>query len=153
MVVIIIASIIAVVVCYLVTKSCPTLCHPMNCSPPGSSVHGISQARILEWVAISFSRGSSRPRNQTFVSCLAGGLFTTESPGKPHAFHVPGTACETVHRHQLDLTLIKIHGIAITILFSLFLGKLKYSVVQSFTKLEYQRSQRMKNREISSCLD
>jgi len=50
----------------------------MGCSPPGSSVHGISQARILEWVAISFSR-SSRPRDQTHVSCLAGGFFTTES--------------------------------------------------------------------------
>ena len=41
------------------------------------------------------------PRNRTFVSCLAGGLFTTESAGKPHAFHVPGTTCETVHRHHL----------------------------------------------------
>ena len=45
--------------CYLVTKSCPTLHDPMDCSPPGSSVHGILQARILEWVAISFSRRSS----------------------------------------------------------------------------------------------
>ena len=49
----------------LVTQSCPTLCDPMNCSPPGSSVHGILQARILEWVAIAFSRGSSRPRDGT----------------------------------------------------------------------------------------
>ena len=45
-------------------QSCLTLCNPMNCSPPGSSVHGILQARILEWVAISFSRGSSQPRVQ-----------------------------------------------------------------------------------------
>ena len=44
------------------TKSCLTLCDPMNCSPPDSSVHGISQARVLEWVAISSSRGSSQPR-------------------------------------------------------------------------------------------
>ena len=51
----------------LVAKSCPILC---DCSPPGSSVHGILQARILEWVAISFSRGSSRPRDGTSVSCL-----------------------------------------------------------------------------------
>ena len=56
--------------CYLVTQSCPTLCDPMDCSPPGSSVHGISQARILEWVAISSSRGSSWPRDQTYVSCI-----------------------------------------------------------------------------------
>ena len=48
----------------------------------GSSVHGILQARILEWVAISFSRGSSRPRDWTHVSCIAGRLFTNEPPGK-----------------------------------------------------------------------
>ena len=48
----------------------------MDCSPPGSSVLGISQARILEWVAISFSRGSSWPRDRTWVSCVAGSLFT-----------------------------------------------------------------------------
>ena len=49
--------------CVLVAQSCPTLCHPMDCSPPGSSIYGIFQARILEWAAISYSRGSSRPRN------------------------------------------------------------------------------------------
>ena len=48
-----------------VAQSCPTFCDPEDCSPPGSSVHGILQARILEWVAISFSRGSSRPSDQT----------------------------------------------------------------------------------------
>ena len=53
----------------------------MDCSPPGSSVHGILQARILEWVAISFSRGSSRPRDQTQVSYIAGGLFTDSPQG------------------------------------------------------------------------
>ena len=69
--------------CCLFAKTCPTLCNPMDCSPSVSSVHGISQARILEWVAISFSRGSSQPRGQTHVSCLAGRFFTTEPPGKP----------------------------------------------------------------------
>ena len=54
----------------LVTKSCPTLCDLMDCSLPGSSVTGISQVRILEWVAISFSRGSSQPRDPTHVSFL-----------------------------------------------------------------------------------
>ena len=62
--------------CVLVAQSCPTLCDPMDCSPPGSSVHGILQARILEWTAISFSRGSSQPRDQTWVSCIAGRFFT-----------------------------------------------------------------------------
>ena len=58
-----------------VAQSCPTLCDPMDCSLPGSSVHGILQARILEWVAIFFSRGSSRPRDQTQVSRIAGRGF------------------------------------------------------------------------------
>ena len=53
-----------------VAQSCPTLCNPMNFSPPGSSLHGILQARVLEWVAITFSRVSSRPRNQTQVACI-----------------------------------------------------------------------------------
>ena len=49
---------------------------PLTCLDlPGSSVHGIFQARVLEWVSISFSRGSSRPRDRTYVSCLAGGFF------------------------------------------------------------------------------
>ena len=59
----------------LVARSCPTLCNPMDCSLPNSSVHGVLQARILEWVAIPFSRGSSWPRDWTWVSCSAGSLF------------------------------------------------------------------------------
>ena len=59
-----------------VAQSCPTLCDPMDCSLPGFSVHGIFQARILEWAAISFSRGSSRPRDQTQVSRTVGRHFT-----------------------------------------------------------------------------
>ena len=60
----------------LVAQLCPALCDPMDCSLPDSSVHGIFQTRILEWVAISFSRGSSQPRDWTWVSCIAGRLFT-----------------------------------------------------------------------------
>ena len=66
--------------------SCVWLCDPVDCSPPGSSVHGISQARILQWAAISFSRESSQPRDQTSISCLAGGCCTTEPPGKSQSF-------------------------------------------------------------------
>ena len=58
-----------------VAQSCPTPCDPMNCSPPGSSVHGILQARILEWLAISCSRGSSRPRDRTRVSRIGAKHF------------------------------------------------------------------------------
>ena len=56
--------------CMLVAQSCPTLCNPMDCSPPGSSVHGILQARKLEWVAIPFSRQSPWPRAWTLVSWI-----------------------------------------------------------------------------------
>ena len=60
----------------LVAQPCPALGNLMDCSPPGSSVHGISQVRILEWVAIPFSRGSSWSRDWTLVSCIAGRFFT-----------------------------------------------------------------------------
>ena len=59
----------------LVAQSCPTLCDPMDCSPPGSSVPGILQARVLERVAISISRGSSQLRDRTWVSCIPGRCF------------------------------------------------------------------------------
>ena len=59
-----------------VAQSCPTLSDPMDCSLPGSSIHGIFQARIPEWAAISFSRGSSQPRDRTRVSCIADRRFT-----------------------------------------------------------------------------
>ena len=58
-----------------VAQSCPTLCDPMGCSLPGYPIHGILQVRVLEWVAISFSRGSSRPRDRTQVSHIPGRRF------------------------------------------------------------------------------
>ena len=67
-------------------QSCPTLWDPMDCSPPGSSVNGILQARILDWVAMPSSRRSSQLRDQTHVSCdscIAGEFFTFEPLGKP----------------------------------------------------------------------
>ena len=67
----------------LVTSVSLTLCNPMDCSPPGSSVHGILQARMLEWVVMPSSRGSSLPRDRTCGSCLASRFFTAEPPGQP----------------------------------------------------------------------
>jgi len=66
----------------LVAQSYLTLCNPMDYSPPGSSVHGILQARILEWVTIPSSSGSSQLMDQTWVSSIAGGFFAAEPPGK-----------------------------------------------------------------------
>ena len=62
---------------------CPTLCDPIDSSPLGSSVYGILQARILEWVAIPFSRGSSQPKDGTRVSCIAGRFFTIWANREP----------------------------------------------------------------------
>ena len=73
------SSCVCVCVCvcvYLVVQLCLTFCDPMNCHTPGSSVHGILQARIQAWVATPFSRASSQPRDWTQVSCVAGRFFT-----------------------------------------------------------------------------
>ena len=64
-----------------VAQSCPILCDPMDGSPPGSSVHGILQARILEWVATAFSRGSSDPAIKPKSAALQAGSFASEPPG------------------------------------------------------------------------
>ena len=70
----------------LVALLCPTLCDPLDCSPPGSSVHGILQARILEWIAMPSSRGFSQPRDLTCVSCIAGGFFTSWPTREAHLY-------------------------------------------------------------------
>ena len=75
-----------VCVCAMSIQSCPIPCDPMDCSPSGSSDHGLLQGRALEWVAMSFSKASSRPRDRTWsltYLTLVGGLFTTQPPGKP----------------------------------------------------------------------
>ena len=69
-----------------VAQSCLTLYNPVDCSLPGSSVHGILQARILEWVSISFSRGTSRPRDWTQVSCIAGRCFNLRATREANIF-------------------------------------------------------------------
>ena len=69
--------------CCSASQLCPTLCNPIDCSPPGSSVHGIFQARVLEWAAIPFSRGSSLPRDQTRVSRIHRRVLTAEPSERP----------------------------------------------------------------------
>ena len=76
-----------------VAQSCLTLCNPMDCSPLGSSIHGIFQATILEWVVIFFSSRSSQPRDQTQVSCIAGRLFTLWATRESH--HTGWPLCYT----------------------------------------------------------
>ena len=75
-----ICFLLSVNACVLSCSSCLTLCDPMDCSLPGSSVNEISQARILEWIAIFFSRGSSRLRGWTHVSCIGGQILYHWAP-------------------------------------------------------------------------
>ena len=83
-----------------VIQLCPTLCDSMNCSLPGSSIHCIFQARVLEWVAISFSKGSSQSRDQTQISCTATGALPSEPP-------VQIKATERYHLQLVRMTIIK----------------------------------------------
>ena len=71
----------------LVTPSFPTLCDPMDCGPPGYPVHGILQARTLEWVVMTFSRGSSRTKDRIQVSHIGRQIFTTEPLRKLTSYH------------------------------------------------------------------
>ena len=114
----------------LFAQSCPTLCNPMGCSPPGSSVHRILQARILEWVAMPSSRGSSRPRDWTQVSCIAGRSITIWATREPKCciqdwgkniqncflditaqvscvfvFLLPEAGCSELERHVINIPL------------------------------------------------
>ena len=70
-------------------QSCPTLCNPVDCSPPGSSVHGISQARILEWTAISSSRRNSWPKDRTCVSCIGRQILYHSATWETHIDIIP----------------------------------------------------------------
>ena len=103
----------------LVAQLCLTLFSLMDYSLPGSSVHGIFQARILEWVPIPFSRGSYRPRDRTQFSCIAGRFFTDESPGKTTSVYStniqwcptssrPWTMCQ-VYKEKWGRTLVSYH--------------------------------------------
>ena len=95
-------------------QSCLTFCYPMDCNLPGSSGHGISQARIPEWVAISFSRGSFWLGDRTQVSCMAGKLFTIWSHALiDHDYRSLRTLCCSIsvesyclHKHWVDVTKI-----------------------------------------------
>ena len=78
---------VCVSVYVLVVQSCPTLCNPMDCSWPGSSIHGILQARILEWVVMPFSRGLSQPRDQPTSPALQADSLPSELPGKSLPYH------------------------------------------------------------------
>ena len=90
----------------LVTQSCPTLCDPMDCSLPGFSVLGILHARILEWFASPFSKGSSRPRDRTWVFSIAGIFFSIWATGeeKNHKWY-------TIQQLSIEIQLLVRNGV------------------------------------------
>ena len=90
----------------LVAQSCLTLWDPMDCSSPGSSVHGILQARILEWIAIPFFMGSSGPRDRTWVFCIAGRFYHLSHHGSPLMYKIPlnlSPGCTAAYFSRLGL--------------------------------------------------
>ena len=84
-------------------QSCPTLCDPMNHSPPGSSVHGILQARTLVWVAIPFFRGSSRPRDRTQVPCIGKWILKHRTTREAHQPECESRLCLLLAWSDLSL--------------------------------------------------
>ena len=88
----------------LVAQSCQTLCDSMDYSPSGSSVHGILQARILKWVAIPFSRGSSQPRDWTWVSWIAGRFFTVWATREVSKYKSISNTPSTSYQHHHPLS-------------------------------------------------
>ena len=101
----------------LVAQSCPTLCDPMNGSPSGSSIHGIFQARILEWAAISFFRGSSQTRDQTQVYCVAGRLFTVWATREAPKYmfwlreNITGPLSSVQFSHSVVFNSVRLYGL------------------------------------------
>ena len=115
-------------------QSGPSLCSPMNCSPSGFSVHGILQTRILEWVAMFSSRGSSQPRIEihvSCVSCIAGRFLTTKPPGKS-MYHIQRDKDKWKHG---KLWVVRILFWVLTLL-----CKARYSQAQRLGKLKSNRS-------------
>ena len=105
----------------LAAQSCPTLCDPMDCCLPGSSALGILQARILEWVAISLSRGSSQFRNRTQVSCVVGRFFTVWAI--IYVYYICIHTHTHIHTHTFFLVLFSImfisgHWVQFPVLYS-----------------------------------
>ena len=128
---------VCVCVCVLVTQSCPSICDPMDCSLPGSSVHWILQARILEWVTIPFSRGSSQSRDWTQVSCITGRFFTNWAIREDH---VCVCVCVCVCVYELwfiPLRFITGYWIQFLMLYSRILLFILYIVVLYICKVLY----------------
>ena len=96
---------------------CPTPCDPINCSLPGSSVHGMLQARILEWITIPFSKASSQPRNLTYVSCIAGGFCTHRATWEANTYTHTHIYNNCIHIIAIFLYSIHIFAVYALIIF------------------------------------
>ena len=135
-------------VCAKSLQSCLTLCNPMNCSPPGSSVHGILQARILEWVAVPFSRESSQSADWTRVSCLLhwqAGSLVLVPPGKPEYSAIKKNEIMSCATTWMDLKMIILNKLSqaekTTIWYHLYVDskkEYKWTYLQTTYKPKYR---------------
>ena len=130
-----------------VAQSYPTLCDPVDCSPPGFSVHGILWARILEWVAISFSRGSSLPRDRTQVSLIAGRRFNLWATRE-----APGSVLENLKSSHSGLDLVSITHCSVFDFFSP-LSVLFFSVSLSYCQILCSFSSMLPDQPLSLCFE
>ena len=151
----------------LAAQVSPTLCHPMDCSPPGFSVHGIVQARILEWVAISSSRGSSQPRDWTCTSCIGRRILyhwatweATVSPGKsqnhclnwgltPAFLILAHAVLIQVHVYETYLMPLKLRHPGKLTMYNFFLSKVLRQACPSMSGLVWRDASYCNNREES----
>ena len=123
-----------------VDQSCPTFCNPMDCGPPGFSAHGILQARILEWIAISVSRGSFQPRDQTRSSALQADSLSSEPPGKSKLF--PNTSLMKCTPLGFCIFLLLVHFVMLTaIIHNTFLVRVPLGLCCGGEYLSFQKQQ------------
>ena len=121
-------------------------CDPMDCSLPGSSVHGILQAKILEWVAISFSRESSRFRNQTWASCIAG-FIQLDTRFKKKKCYIPQPVKLNIQQYYLSPKFFSPHSLTSDIKV-LTKESLSFTVVKAKTDLAFEFSFKLRWWEI-----
>ena len=137
----------------LVTQLCPALCDFMDCGPPGSSVHGILQTRILEWVTIPFIRGSSWPRDQTQVSCTACRFFTIWASREAH-LHI--YSCIYIYQFGSvqSLSHVQLFATPWTVARQapLFMGILQTKILEWITMLSSRGSSKPRDQTQVSCI-
>ena len=146
-----------------VAQSCPTLCDPMDCSLPGSSVRGILQARILEWVAISFSRRSSPPRDWSRVFCIVGRCFTVWATREVHKLTYLSSNGQMIQLPNGKSCLLEVTSLETNIISNYLLCTYKYAteiipvwhykvLMHNFIQEKFERKRSLFHSEVRAAL-